>query len=249
MASSSIGMEEVPYATLPFAVDGHQSSIRYAGPQPGFPHDMMLIAGVRSQQDVIRGEETQLIGLISLLGLEGEAVRKAIFIFPGTHSKHMYVQDGWLINFATYMTGELFDLMANHSILKDSVDIGNLTDFPDNHVEAFKLGIRQSGISSLSTSLFTVRTNQLFEKLDKVENAFYLSGLVIGSELNHLVGEKNWPLVLCSGSKLAAFYKLAIDALNLSERTRIIPAGLIDRAASMGQIVLFQHQVLNQTAR
>jgi len=249
MASSSIGMEEVPYAVLPFALDGSQSSIRHFDPQPDFPHELMLISGVRSGQDVMRGEETQLIGLVTLLTLSGEKNREAIFVFPGTHSKHMYVRDGQLISFDTYMTGELFDLMAHHSILKDSVDLSDLTDFSAPNVLAFRQGVQQATASGILNGLFTTRTNQLFDTFTKAENAFYLSGLLIGTELLPLLAEKGWPLVLCSGSKLTGFYELAIRELNLADRATTIPADLIDQAASRGQAMLFRNQTLKEITR
>ncbi|GAB4034301.1 2-dehydro-3-deoxygalactonokinase [Spirosoma gilvum] len=245
MASSSIGMEELPYANLPFAVDGSQASIRHFEPMTDFPHDILLISGVKSQQDVMRGEETQLIGLIALLNRTGDKPNEAICIFPGTHSKHMYIQNDQLVNFDTYMTGELYDLMAHRSILKDSVDTTKLTNLTKADVLAFKKGVNQSKSLTILNSLFTVRTNQLFDKFSKKQNALYLSGLLIGTELNPLLKNKNASLVLCSGTKLSAFYELALEELNLLYRTITIPADLIDQAASIGQIILFQ----NQTAK
>ena len=246
MASSSIGMDEIPYAALPFAVDGSQTSIRRFEHQPDFPHDILLISGVSSASDVMRGEETQLIGLIALLDLSDDKIDEAIFIFPGTHSKHMYIQSRQLTHFETYMTGEVFAIMANESILKDSVDIRALSEPSGDDINVFKKGVNQSNSSHLLNSLFTVRTNQLFDKLTKKQNAFYLSGLVIGTELNHLREKENLPLVLCSGRSLAFFYKLALDELHLTERTLIIPAELVDRAASVGQMLLFHNHFLNQ---
>lgn len=249
MASSSIGMELLPYAALPFAVDGSQANRQYFDAQPDFPHDMLLISGVRSQDDVMRGEETQLIGLITLLHVSGQDLAEAIYIFPGTHSKHLHILSRKLIRFDTYMTGELFELIGKRSILKDSITLESLSDFTNANIQAFRLGVEQSKSSVILKSLFKVRTNQLFDNLSKAENAFYLSGLLIGTELNHLVGLENGALVLCSGSKLGAFYELAMDELNLTNRTMTIPTALMDRAASVGQIRLFQHQLTNQTTK
>ncbi len=248
MASSSIGMVEVPYATLPFALDGSQATVRHVATQPDFPHDILLISGVQSQQDVMRGEETQLIGLLALLDQSGDKIGRATFIFPGTHSKHMTIENGCLIQFDTYMTGEVFDLMANQSILHDSVDAADLAQFSEGDRAAFRRGVHQSMTGQVLNSLFTVRTNQLFGKLTKRQNALYLSGLLIGSELNPLSDKPDWPIVLCSGSKLVSFYQLAIDALHLSGRTITVPADVIDRAAGVGQVLLFQNQVTNETA-
>lgn len=242
MASSSIGMEEIPYAHLPFAVDGRQASIRCFDMQEGFPHKVILISGVQSQQDVMRGEETQLIGLMALLDRAGHQYKDAILIFPGTHSKHVYIQNSQVVNFQTFMTGEIFNLMAKYSILKDSIEISAFTAYKASDLDAFKLGLKEAGASNILHGLFTTRTNQLFGKLSKKQNYLYLSGLLIGTELRHLLEKENYPLVLCSGSNLNKFYILAIEELQLSSRTTSIAADLIDKAAITGQIKVFQNQ-------
>lgn len=246
MASSSIGIEEIPYATLPFAVDGRQARIRHFETEPDFPRDMLLVSGVRSQQDVMRGEETQLIGLLAQLDASGVGLNDALCIFPGTHSKHLCVENRQLVRFDTYMTGELFALMANQSILHDSVDLTNLENPTGGNVAAFRRGIDQSTSLMLLRSLFTVRTNQLFGKLTKTENAFYLSGLLIGAELNHLIGLDNGPIVLCSDRKLAVFYELGLNELNVAHRLLKIPIELVNQAASVGQLCLLQHQFIER---
>lgn len=244
MASSSIGMSQVPYATLPFPTDGSQASMLRFESRSDFRHDLFLISGVRSEQDVMRGEETQLIGLIRLLELSGHTRKDVLCIFPGTHSKHLHIQQEKLVHFNTYMTGELFDVMRRHSILKDSVDYFAYTDLPDSAVRAFQKGVRQAASSSILNSLFSVRTNQLFNTTSKEENAFYLSGLLIGTELSQLQSANQYQLILCGGSNLSALYELAIDELHLTHRTHTAPADLVDRAASMGQLLLFQQQLI-----
>ena len=143
------------------------------------------------------------------------------------------------------MTGELFNLMANHSILKDSVDSSGTSDFSENNIDAFKLGLRESCSSNVLNGLFTVRTNQLFNRLSKQQNSFYLSGLLIGTEMKHLLEKENWQLVLCSGSNLSRYYKIAIEELHLTDRTDIVPSDLIDKAAITGQIRVFENQATN----
>lgn len=244
MASSSIGMEEVPYATLPFPVDGSLASIKRLAMQSGFPHEIILISGVRTEHDVMRGEETQLIGLLSLLNTLHVAVDKSILIFPGTHSKHIYIQHHQVVDFQTFMTGEVFSLMAHQSILKDSVAPTELTTYADDEREAFRSGIRESNAHQLLNSLFSVRTNQLFDKLTKRQNALYLSGLLIGAELKSLTDQKQWQLILCSGDNLYELYKLALEELDLSERITPVSASLIDKATIAGQVKIAQNQLV-----
>jgi 2-dehydro-3-deoxygalactonokinase len=241
MASSSIGMQELPYARLPFALNGAHLGMRHYEGQAGFPHELTLISGVRSDHDVMRGEETQLIGLGAAMDLSG---RDSIFIFPGTHSKHMFVRDGRLIDFKTFMTGEVFNLMANQSILKDSIDPYRQPDFDAEAVAAFRSGIRESGTGNILSALFTVRTNQLFDLLNKRENGMFLSGLLIGYEIRDLTKETNAHLVLCGGGNLYHLYKTAIETLGLAGRATIIPSEIVDRAATMGHIRICENQHL-----
>lgn len=245
MASSSIGMEEVPYATLPFPVDGSRASIRRLDVQDGFPNEIFLISGVRTSHDVMRGEETQLIGLLALLNSQHHSVENAILIFPGTHSKHIYIKHQQVVDFQTFMTGEVFNLMSQYSILKDSVEPVGFSTFSDNELDGFKLGVRESDSASTLNSLFRVRTNQLFGLLDKRQNFLYLSGLLIGSELKSLLVQKDWPLILCSGTNLYELYKLAVEELGLTNRTTTISAELVDKATIAGQVKIVQNQLVS----
>lgn len=244
MASSSIGMEEIPYATLPFPVDGSRASTRKFDSRQDFPHEMILISGVRSDTDVMRGEETQLIGLAASPSLQQYQLNDAILIFPGTHSKHIYLQNGLLTGFQTFMTGEVFHLMATYSILQQSVESNNDNEYSTDEVNAFKSGVRDSQSSTILNSLFTVRTNQLFDKLSKKQNFLYLSGLLIGTELKQLVTKESFHIILCSGSNLYQFYKLAFEELGLLNRTVIISNELIDKAAIAGQIIICKNELL-----
>ena len=246
MASSSIGIDDVPYADLPFRLDGSQVKSRKLGAQEDFPHEIILISGVQGEQDVMRGEETQLIGIWSLLMDRDRQPKEAIIIFPGTHSKHVYIKDGQLIHFKTFMTGEMYQVIGNHSILKDSVKMDDEYEPSTADIQAFKMGIKNSGTTGLLNSLFTVRINQLFSRLNKAQNTFYLSGLLIGSELNDLLKEQHCPLFLCSGKKLYSFYKIALEELGLSDRTSLVPTDLVESAAMTGQKIIYDQYVNNK---
>src|SRR5215469_4233274 len=175
MASSSIGMIELRYRKIPFDVDADDLNIKVIEASDGFRHQIILISGIRTEDDVMRGEETLLVGCID------ENIREEqLFIFPGTHSKQVVVKDGIVVDFKTYMTGEFFELLSKKSILSNDVAEGN---FSESGLESFKKGVKDSLHSNLLHSSFLVRTNHLFDKLSKQENYFYLSGLLIGAEL------------------------------------------------------------------
>jgi 2-dehydro-3-deoxygalactonokinase len=238
MASSSIGMDDVPYAVLPFPVDGSACRYRFFPAEEPFMHTITLVSGVKAEKDVMRGEETQLVGLLSLL--DRSIAENAILIFPGTHSKHLYVTENKLVDLQTFMTGEIFSLMANESVLKNSVKRTSVSEFSGVNVDAFKAGVQESISTNVLSSLFSVRTNELFGTLSEEQNFFYLSGLLIGAELKGLHDRESRQLILCSGSNLFELYKVAMHELGLTDRTTTIPAALIDSAAVAGQIKIFE---------
>lgn len=236
MASSSIGMKELPYGGLPFDAAGHNVVTHFEPANTGFPHEVLLISGVRAANDVMRGEETQLIGC---LADNVHAATEGAFIFPGTHSKHIEVTGGQAVGFQTFMTGELFDLLCRHSILKDAVAVGEQSgqaSLNGNFVE----GVTTGATHNLLNAAFRVRTNQLFGTLTKAENLDYLSGLLIGAELQSLLAREGH-IYLCGGAHLEKYYAAALAALGLSERSTAFPAQWIEEAVIRGQYKIFQH--------
>jgi len=178
MASSSAGMMELPYQTVPCDVSGSDLHRAALPPTDGFPHSILLVSGVRTDRDVMRGEEVQLAGCpVS----EGER----LYLLPGTHSKHVRVREGKILDFSTYMTGEFFHLLSARSILAASV---TANEADPAAASAFQRGVKDSLHHSLLHGAFLVRTNQLLGGWTKEDNYHYLSGLVIGAELGSLAG-------------------------------------------------------------
>ncbi|HEY9559950.1 MAG TPA: 2-dehydro-3-deoxygalactonokinase [Anseongella sp.] len=241
MASSSLGIEELPYATLPFSLEGNGAVTRKFEASADFPHEILLISGLRSEQDVMRGEETQLLGLAAQGMLPAD---NAICLFPGTHSKHVRVRDGILVKFETYMTGEFFQLLTRQSILSESVEApeplieSQGSEISGKTAEAFRQGLNYSADTHLLHSLFSVRTGYLFGKQDKASNFYFLSGLLIGAELNNLKADKTTPVLLCGGSKMSPFYKLALHQPRMPEKIVIVPPEAADLSALHGQLVI-----------
>jgi 2-dehydro-3-deoxygalactonokinase len=240
MASSSIGMEEIPYAVLPFESNGSQASARVFKGFNGTNSPLVIVSGVKSHEDVMRGEEAQLIGLLKLNEIVFQDSESIVFVFPGTHSKHIVVKDSFVTDFKTFMTGEIFNILTDYSILKDSVISSSGTGLKDpEEIKAFLKGVEVSGTSSLLHSLFTVRTGHLFGEFSKEQNSFYLSGLLIGSELRQLKDGNYDRLVICSGKHLYDHYMLAAEAISLKGKTTYIHPDLIDKATIAGQVQIF----------
>jgi 2-dehydro-3-deoxygalactonokinase len=204
MASSSIGIKELPYAPLPFDTGGNGLYWEIFEATEQSPRRTMLISGVRSADDVMRGEETQLIGCSTT------ARQEQIFMFPGTHSKHIRVKEGKVVDFSTYMTGEFFAILSQHSILS-----GSMTAGAEPHTSlGFYQGVAAGIHANLLHQPFLVRTRQLLEKRPKEENYAYLSGLLIGAECKDLTRTPT-PITLVSDGPLQANYKRALEILGI----------------------------------
>lgn len=238
MASSSIGMRNVAYALTPFSLEGTDAHIELIESDAELPHDIVLVSGVRTTLDVMRGEETQLLGLTALLKSQYLYQDPSIFILPGTHSKHVYVRNNSIVDFKTFITGEIYQVLSQYSILKDSVDDSGLVLESERDMNAFRKGVQASSNGSLLQQLFSIRTNQLFGLLEKKHNSYYMSGVLVGSELRSLLNEGESQFFLCSSEKLHAFYKLALDELGLLSKTVILPTGMMDQATIFGQWIM-----------
>ena len=210
MASATIGMIDLPYKTIPFKIVDGELEVSVLEGSEQFPHQLFLISGVRSYNDVMRGEENILAGCTI-----SETPGQQLFIFPGTHSKHVIVEDQQLKAFSTYMTGELFELLATKSVLSASVERNE-----ENSTDAFETGIRESADGVLLNNIFHVRTNHVFNKLEKTANYHYLSGLLIGEELKQLAEKNFTEITIVSSGALAALYKKAMDVIGLGAHCR-----------------------------
>lgn len=202
MASSSIGMMELSYGDLPFSFEQSKLPVKRIPASKEFPHEILLVSGLKTSRDVMRGEETMLAGC-DLTGYE-----EWLIIFPGTHSKHAVIQKEKLVDFRTYMTGEVFDLLSTKSILSKSVNRSGIEEY----TEAFMRGVGDGVERELLNSIFHTRTRQLLEKVGPEENYHYLSGLLIGNELKEL-GSSNKNVLLVCSNNLGELYKTALEII------------------------------------
>ena len=208
MIGSRHGWVEAPYTACPVRKD---DLIRDFIPVPGV-NNCWIIPGVHmardaTHHDVMRGEEVQIFGAVDLTN-QGSAT----LCLPGTHSKWAKVESGQLIEFTTSMTGEVFHVMCEYSIL------GALIDKAENHNEkAFMNGVEASAREGgLLAHLFSVRANGLFRILDESAQSSYLSGILIGHEirsLSEIYASESGDILLVGSPELTALYSLAMTQL------------------------------------
>jgi 2-dehydro-3-deoxygalactonokinase len=210
MASSTIGMIELPYKEVPFLTDGSDLKIKVIEPNDIFTSKTIIISGVKTINDVMRGEETKLVGCDSIHGR-----KERLVILPGTHPKHVIIEKNRVTDFKTFMTGEFFNLLSKESILSSSVDCGGQFEEESNK-SAFEAGVKGSLSINILHHSFLVRTNILFNKYSKQENFYFLSGLLIGNELKDINKEKKKSVVLLGSAILNSYYKVALEVFNIS---------------------------------
>lgn len=225
MASSSIGMMELPYKQIPVNLSTLNLEHAVMEATEKFNHTTLLISGIKSNDDVMRGEETKIFGCFQ------EAERhKQLFIIPGTHPKHVVTEGSNLTSFSTFMTGEMFNLLSTQSILKTSVEEES---FVNKHATAFEAGVIKGASSNILHSLFTTRTNQLFNRYNKADNYFYLSGLLIGHELKEISNSDFTAIHLVSTKTMEQMYITALEVVLPNQQIQIIDS---DQALIMGQL-------------
>jgi 2-dehydro-3-deoxygalactonokinase len=221
MAGSKQGWVEAPYCACPAGpaevarqvIEIEPARIAMA---PGLSHEA---GGV---PDVMRGEEVQIFGAVALTGIDA-----GLFVLPGTHNKWARVEAGRVQGFRTFMTGEFYALLSQHSILARTLDATAELD-----EAAFLQGVARATEGergSLLNHAFGARTLSLFGRRTAAELASYLSGLLIGDELRTALrlgtgaagdaaGSPGSEIVLIGSPALTRRYALALSARGIATR-------------------------------
>lgn len=212
MIGSSRGAAEVPYVDLPADLDSLAAGLEQV--RIGTT-EVAIIPGLRKRggssilPDVIRGEETQLAGLET----SGD---ERLIVLPGTHTKWVRMKGRHVIDFSTTMTGELFGLLIEHSILR-----------PEGHTSGFSSDSFDRGVqvgrdyaNRLAHAVFSTRSFQLVGELDERQVPAYLSGVLIGAEVAGMSRGSATTVVICGRSSLTHQYARAFEAVGI--RTEIV---------------------------
>lgn len=243
MASSAVGWHELPYASVPFRLDGSNAVVRRLkmAIAPRWEGVVHLVSGAASSSDIMRGEETEIVGLASVAG-GITPTEEALLILPGSHSKHVRIASGAITGWTTYLTGELFDVLCHHSLLRATVTVADsgspdhVADFtnPDSKA-AFIEGVHTAKASGLAASLFKARSRAVLQGCPSASNRWFLSGLLIGAELLELRKvPAHTTLVLAAPPATGAAYETALDSLALPNPRRTLPETLVTTASVYG---------------
>lgn len=211
MAGSRQGWLEAPYCPCPTGFD--ELGQRLAWIEPG---RIAIVPGLSIDKDgvpdVMRGEETQVFGALQLLELAD-----ARLVLPGTHSKWVTVAKHHVTDFSTWMTGEFYALLRQHSILARTLPNNANDSDPALDANAFEQGVSHAlrGQGLLHTA-FSTRTLSLFNRMATDALPSYLSGLVIGEELKSQSLQRGDAVVVMGAEALTARYEQALAQLGVS---------------------------------
>jgi 2-dehydro-3-deoxygalactonokinase len=207
MAGARQGWREAGYVDTPCDLaDIARNALRVRD----HPREVRILSGIAQREagapDVMRGEETQLLGLVA------SGLQSGLICMPGTHSKWVTLREGRVEHFASYMTGELFALLAGHSTL--SAAVGASPDVqPDDPVFIAAAKAIADSPEALANLLFQCRAAQLLGFTAPGDGAARLSGLLIGLELAGAAArfDSFAEVVLVASGKLSALYRAALE--------------------------------------
>ncbi|MBB3656399.1 2-dehydro-3-deoxygalactonokinase [Rhizobium sp. BK650] len=213
MAGARQGWVEAGYIDVPASLS---SILSGAVSVPGESRDVRILPGLAQRDaaapDVMRGEETQLLGA---LGSASKGMQSVCM--PGTHSKWVHVSDGKVIGFSTFMTGELFDAITKHTILTHAV--AGAEDQPAD-AAAFEAAVatafKQPALAS--NLIFTARSGQLLHGISAAAAQAKLSGTLIGLEIAGALQNagKDAAITLVASGRLQTLYERAFHTLSLA---------------------------------
>ena len=221
MVGSKKGLYEVPYAQIPASLSNLSKKIImkfFQGIQvniiPG------LVFKNKNYFDVLRGEETLAIGAIEKLKIK----KNCYLCCPGTHSKWIMIKNNIICSFTTYMTGDLYSAISSNTILSQSLN---------EKSKKFSIIFFKKGLefikknNSLISILFKIRTMDLYNQNKSFERKSFLSGLIIGLEMNEVLKKiklsKSRIVLIASGplTNLYAvsfkYYKIKYNLVNADE--------------------------------
>jgi len=209
MVGSASGWKEVPYVAAPASLsDVANNALCFELP---WGAQARILPGVSCRTaaldcDVMRGEEVQVFGLPLLTDSNNMHI-----VLPGTHSKHVDIRSGAISSFSTYFTGELYALLSHYSSVKPPLPAQDIVN-----EDAFIKGVKRAANGALLNDIFSARALRLFGELADHEVADYLSGILIGTELNSSTHKK---IYLVGGESLCARYAMAAKEMQIETQT------------------------------
>ncbi len=244
MVGSAQGWREAKYLPTPTSLDALARGLTLVERRDGPP--LHIAPGLLQQgalPNVMRGEETQVLGVLAGLSLPADA--PVLIGLPGTHSKWVLARQGHIEQFHTFMTGEVFAALRGHTILGKTMQAAAA---PDDAAFARGLEVARGSDAALGllSHIFSTRTLGLTGALAPAAQADYLSGLLIGHEVASLSRVQDQTQttpqapVLCGEPDLCRRYAIALQTYGFAAptiATQATATGLWQIALAAGLVV------------
>ncbi|ADV47761.1 2-keto-3-deoxy-galactonokinase [Cellulophaga algicola DSM 14237] len=224
MASANIGLYEMDYADFP--LNGNGDNLKWKHLKLPNNLELLLISGAKTNSEMMRGEEIQAVGLNDQL----TPYQKGVLILPGTHSKHLTYRNSQYLDLKNFMTGELFEVLSQKSILSNSILKENTIINENVFIEGVKLGLK----GLLSERLFSVRARHILDHKPKEDNYYFLSGLLIGDEIKYLANTVD-TIFLVAPDPVFSLYKIALEQIIIKEKLILLDGHYLEKALLIGQ--------------
>lgn len=209
MIGSNRGWVEAPYVACPAGLDDLSENLRWIeGGRAAIVPGVSYVDGERA--DVMRGEEIQVLGAVAA----GMIPADATVYHPGTHNKWIIVEGGRIVSFRTIMTGELFSLLREHSILSDL--LGHEAALNNAFVAGAQHGLAND---DLVAELFSIRARVLLKQAERADAASYASGLLIGNDVRvGLQSAREGEIVIMGTPELRGLYAHVVESAGREAR-------------------------------
>ncbi|RLJ37042.1 2-dehydro-3-deoxygalactonokinase [Acidovorax sp. 106] len=226
MVGSAQGWREAKYLDAPTSLDALARGLTVVHRGNAMP--VHIVPGLLQRgalPNVMRGEETQVLGVLADTALAGPG--PVLVGLPGTHSKWVVARQHGIEQFHTFMTGEVFAALRGHTILGKTMQA---PAEPDDaaFVQGLQVARGSDAALGLLSHIFSTRTLGLTGDLPATAQADYLSGLLIGHEMVSLArlyppaphtSGSPMPLVLCGESDLCRRYAIALQVYGFAAPT------------------------------
>lgn len=240
MITSEFGLYELPHLSAPAGIrELHESMAEVS-----FPHvssiPFIFIRGIKldsknfDEVDMMRGEETELMGIIKLCSRD--SVNNSIVILPGSHSKIVIIdKNGMITNFSTMLTGEMIMALSQGTILKDAVDL-SLNSFDESTLAQGFLYAKEAG---LNKALFKVRILKNIFKKSPIEVYSFYIGAILSDEIDHIIKAQAKSVIIGGKQQIKAAMAFLISRFS-DKKVTVIDEESVSTSTSIGAIEIYE---------
>ena len=240
MITSEFGLYELPHLQAPVGIkELHEGIAEVIFPEiSSIP--FVFVRGVKinsdslSKFDMMRGEETELIGLMSLYN----SAENAIFVLPGSHSKIIRIDaSGRIFEFSTMLTGEMIMALSQETILKDAVDLG----VTDTDVDYLVKGYYFAKEEGLNKTLFKVRILKNAFKRSAVEVYSFFLGAILADEIDNILASEADEIFIGGNQRIKSPTATILSAIS-DKKVTLISEEDVEISTAIGAIRIFEYK-------